>query len=159
MGRGRRADPARRIGRWRRKRATGLQQRLHHRMRRDPDCDCRQARRDRARDVRVRHQRQDKRQRAGPEGIGQRFGLRRQVGDASGGLDIGHMHDQRVEPGPPLCGEDARHGGLACRVGGKAVDRLRRNGHEAAIRRRSRRVRDPTPSGGRIRGLGSGIVT
>jgi putative transcriptional regulator len=47
MGRGRRADPARRIGRRCGKRATyGLQQRLHHRVRRDPDCDCRQARRD-----------------------------------------------------------------------------------------------------------------
>jgi hypothetical protein len=91
------------------------------------------ARGDRGRQRRARGQRENKRQGAGPEGFGQGLRLGRQDRDAPDGIDIRQMHDQRIEPGPPLGREDARHGVRVRRVGGQPVDGLRRHGHEAAL--------------------------
>jgi hypothetical protein len=132
-GRRRRADPARGVGRGRGQRAVGLlQQRLHHRVRGDAYGDtgspavtagARGAPGAMGRtSVRAPGQKATARASA-PRGQGR---------DAPDGIDVRHMHDQRIERGPPLGREDARHCVGVRRVGGQPVDGLRRHGHESA---------------------------
>ena len=54
------------------------------------------------------------------------------IGQPLGGGEVGDMHDQRVEGGPALGGEDAGDRALARGVGAEAVDRLGRERHELA---------------------------
>jgi hypothetical protein len=75
---------------------------------------------------------QNKRQGAGPEGHRKGLRLGRQGRDAPDGIDVRQMHDQRIERGPPLGREDARHCVGVRGVGGQPVDGLRRHGHESA---------------------------
>jgi hypothetical protein len=56
-----------------------------------------------------------------------------------GGRQIGHMHDQRIEVGPPLRRIDARHRLRVARIGSEAIDRLGR--HRDGLARRDQRGR------------------
>jgi hypothetical protein len=76
---------------------------------------------------------QNKRQGAGPEGHRQGLGLGRQGRDAPDGIDVRHMHDQRIERlGRPLAAKMRATASGLSRVGGQPVDGLRRHGHESA---------------------------
>ena len=131
---GGRADPPRGIRRRCGQRRAGCaQQRLRHGMGRNADADRVQPRRDQPRDARIGAQRHHQCQRARPEGPRQGQRLRRQVGDGLRRGQVRHMHDQRVEAGPPLGLVDAGHRRPVARVGSQAVDRLGRDRHAAAL--------------------------
>ena len=85
------------------------------------------------RDPRSRAQRQHEAERSGPEGRGQAFGLGADPGDGARGLQIGQMHDQRVEARPALRLEDPRDRHVRARVAAKAIDRLGRKGDKLAL--------------------------
>ena len=56
--------------------------------------------------------------------------------------EVRHMRDQRVEARPPLGGVDPGDRARVGRVGAEAVDRLGREGDEAAVAQQARRLGD-----------------
>ena len=113
VGRGGRDGPGRR-----------LQHRLHHRVGRQADRHGCVARRDARREPMAGFERQHKRQRSGPEGVGQGAGGTGEIGDGHGAVQIGQMHDQRVEIGPALGGIDRGHGAILRGISGQTIDRF-----------------------------------
>ena len=131
----RRADGTGRVGRRRGQRATErAQERLRHRMCGHAHGHCLQPGCDQRRDPVARSQRQHKRQRAGPEGLSECSRRVVEHRDALCRGHVGHMHDQRVEAGPPLGGIDASHRICIARIPAKAVDRLGREGDQRTVR-------------------------
>ena len=82
--------------------------------------------------VRLRGQRQDERQRAGPERLGEPVGAGVEGGDAAGGVAVGYVRDQRVVRRAPLRAVDGRDGARVAGERAEAVDGLGREGDEAA---------------------------
>ena len=88
-------------------------------------------------DRRVRPLRQDERQRARPEGVGEALAhRRRRRAIAARRGERGDVDDQRVEARPALGDEDRADGARVAGVGGEAVDRLGRHGDELAAPQR-----------------------
>ena len=149
MGRRRRADAPRAIGRGRRDRNAGRRdQRKGDRVGRHAQRDAVEARagevRHRAAPRRWHHQRQ----RAGPEGAGQGQGVAIEAPLLRRGREVRHMGDERVEAGPALGGVDARHGLGGARIGAEPVDGLGREGDEAPRAQQGGSGGDPGGIGG-----------
>ncbi len=143
-----RADAAGAIGARRGQRqAGGGEQLLRNRVRRHPDRDRIEAGRDKVREATVGPLRHDHGQRTRPEGFRQFYRHRGELGDAVSRLKARDMHDQGIEARAALGAENASDGGPAGRIGGEAVDCLRRHGDKpAGAQRRDRRGKSLPPA-------------
>ena len=145
----RRADLAGGVGRGPGQRPVkGPQEGAGDRMRGQADRDRAKARRDQFRQAGIRAQRQHEGQRAGPERLGHPPRLIAQHRIAGHGLEIGQMHDQRVETRAALRLIDPRHGPVIAGVAAKAIDRLGGKADQTAR---------PQDIGGGCQPLGGGL--
>ena len=105
-----------------------------NRVRRNPDGERIEARRDKLADAmpRARPPLQDQRQRPRPERLRQRRRLVGELDKIERGAEAIHMRDQRIEARPALGLENARHRLAVGGIGAQAVHRLGRERHEAA---------------------------
>ena len=105
-----------------------------NRVRRNPDGERIEARRDKLADAmpRARPLRQDQRQRPRPERLRQRRRLIVELNEIARGAEAVHMRDQRIEARPALGLENARHRLAVGGIGAQAVHRLGRERHQAA---------------------------
>ena len=87
--------------------------------------------------------RQHQRQRPRPERRGEPLGVGIEARRARARPQVGHMGDQRIEGRPALGLVEARDRLAVGRVGAEPVDRLGREGDEAAGRSSARRPRSP----------------
>ena len=153
MRRPRRADPARPVGRGRRHRpAEGRQQALRHRMGGHAHRDRGQPRRDQRTQPVPCRQRQHQRQRPRPERRRERPRIGVENRDPFCRRKVGHMHDKRVELGPPLGRIDRRHRRALPRIRAKAIDRFRRKGDEMTLAQKRRRLGQIVRSGAKDQG-------
>ena len=143
MGRRRRADMAGAIGRGRRDRAARRRdQAARLRVGRHAKADAVEAGARQIADARAVGQRQDQRQRPGPEGRGQPFGARIEAPFPTRPGHVRDMGDQRIEARSAL---GAINAGDRARVGGeraKAVNRLGRKSDQPAGAQNRRRLGD-----------------
>jgi len=84
--------------------------------------------------------RQDERQRPGPEARGQRLGAGIEARDTARRRHVGHVRDERIEPRPALGLVERRHGPRIRRIGRQAVNRLGRYDDQPAGPKRGDRA-------------------
>ena len=100
-----------------------------------------------------RRSRHHERQGTRPEGLRQGAGLRAEQPFAAGGILVRQMGDQGVEARPPLGVVDPCHGLSRVGVGAEPVDRLGREGRQAAGAQHGRRRVDAGRIGGEHEGV------
>ena len=141
------ADPPAGIGRRRGKRAArGAEQALHRGMGGAADRDRIEPGGDQRGRLATRRAGQDERERPRPEDGGQRLCHTIEAGERARGIEIGNVHDQRVETGAPLGRID---GGdrLGIRgVGGESIDRFGGDSDREARANKLRRIGNRTVS-------------
>ena len=99
-----------------------------------------------ARQPRIGPQRQHQRQRPRPERRRQGLGPVVEHGQPARRCDVRHVHDQRIEAGPPLGREDPRHGKIGPRIAAQA-HRPSRSGRRQVRPPRRIAPRASSPSG------------
>ena len=158
MGRGRRRDVARQIGRRRHHRpAERAQDRPRHRVGGNPDRDGIKPGGGEIGHSAVACFRQHQRQRARPERLGQRDRGRVEVGNPLPGPEIADMGDQRIERRPALGLIEPRNRARVGGIGAEAIDGLGRERDQPAFGQNTRSRRHGGLTGGQNLGFQANI--
>ena len=88
-------------------------------------------------------QRQNKGQGAGPECLCQKLGVVVEYCDLKRSFNRGHMHDQRIKVGAPLCGKHSGYRAVVARVRAQAIDRFGWKGDKTARHKHPGRAGQP----------------